>query len=245
MNVEQYLKRIGYQNELSVSLECLNELIVCQVQSIPFENLDVFWSHSVPSLDSEQLFRKIITNRRGGYCFELNTLFCELLRTVGFDAFCVRVRILLDREILPPQTHCGILVNLNGETWFCDVGFGGPAPLGAVGLFGAKVCYHTHQYQILGNTLYLWRENSFVPMMEFEDQPCRTLDFVPINYFCATSAEEPFVHRLMVSLKVQEGYRSIDGTIFREKQAGTVTETKLIDKNHVRRILKEKFKIDA
>ncbi len=245
MNVSKYLERIGYTKKPETTLACLNDLISCQLHSVPFENIDVYCARLVPSLEEDALFDKIVTRHRGGYCFELNTLFCRLLREIGFDAFCVRVRILLDREVLPPQTHCGILVQLDGKVWFCDVGFGGPAPIGAVCLDGGAVFYGNRGYRIVDNILYLQREEGFVPMMEFETHECKTLDFQPTNYFCATSEEEPFVHGLMVSLKLPDGHISISGDVFSEKHGAKVSKIRILSENHAKEILKNYFEIDA
>jgi len=244
MDVSKYLKRIGYLKTPTVTLACLNELISCQMHAVPFENVDVYYKRSVPSLDEDVLFDKIVHRNRGGYCFELNTLFCAFLCALGFDAVCVRARIRLDRETPPPQTHCAILVKLDGKTWFCDVGFGGTAPIGAVDVSGEVFFYGGHHYRIQESVLYIRRDEEFVPMMEFENQACQTIDFVPMNYFCATSEEEPFVHRLMISLKRPDGYISIDGSVFYKKQSGNGSEILIKDEHHSKIILKEWFGIE-
>ncbi|WP_251276892.1 arylamine N-acetyltransferase, partial [Enterobacter hormaechei] len=68
----------------------------------------------------------LIHGRRGGYCFEQNGLLERALREIGFP-----VRSLLGRVVLanpphmPPRTHRLLLVEVEGERWIADVGFGG------------------------------------------------------------------------------------------------------------------------
>lgn len=244
-SVEQYLRRIGYRKTPQVTLACLNDLIHCQLHTVPFENLDVFYSGKVPSLGTDALFEKIIRQKRGGYCFELNNLFCRLLSAIGFDAFCVKVRILLGRTELQPMTHCAVLVALDGKKYYCDVGFGGPAPVSAIEMIDEPQISGNHRYCIKNHTLYLEQDGTFLPMMQFEGTPCDPVDFVPLNFFCAKSVLEPFVHKLMVSRKIPGGHVSIDGDILKLSKCGKVSETPLCSETEVQNALKTWFGINT
>ena len=83
-DVDAYLERIGFQGEASPDVETLNRLIRCHMENVPFENIDVYYSKQAPSLEIPALWDKMITRRRGGYCFELNGMFGWLLRELGF-----------------------------------------------------------------------------------------------------------------------------------------------------------------
>ena len=83
-----------------------------QLCSIPFENLESFEEGKVPSLESCDIFEKIIIRKRGGYCFELNKLFYEFLGKLGFQVMPVAVRILWKKEKLPPMLHRATIVTL-------------------------------------------------------------------------------------------------------------------------------------
>ena len=69
-----YLQRIGYEGETSVSLQCLEALMELHLRSVPFENLESYEEGRVPSLEINDIYRKIVIRKRGGYCFELNKL---------------------------------------------------------------------------------------------------------------------------------------------------------------------------
>ena len=110
-----YLKRIGYTEDIQKDKETLNGLIRAHLEQVPFENLDVCELGEVPSLDEGKLFEKIVEKNRGGYCFELNTLFLALLRALGFTVYPVAVRVLWNRDILPPVSHMALVVRLRME----------------------------------------------------------------------------------------------------------------------------------
>ena len=125
---EAYLNRIGYEGELRTDKKCLEKIMDLHLCSIPFENLEVFDAGRIPSLRSEDIYEKIIVRKRGGYCFELNKLFYELLKALDFRVIPVAVRILWNREELPPVLHRATLVIFEEGSYYCDVGYGGPGP---------------------------------------------------------------------------------------------------------------------
>lgn len=94
-----YFSRLGWTGEPDVSIDTLRELHLQHNSAIPFENLDVLLPREI-HLDDRALEEKLITARRGGYCFEQNGLLERVLREIGFN-----VRSLLGRVVLanPPQ----------------------------------------------------------------------------------------------------------------------------------------------
>lgn len=134
-----YLKRIGYTGTPAVSLDCLAALMTCHLAAVPFENLDVFHGHLEPALDTAALFRKIVQEGRGGYCFEINGLFQRLLSALGFSCWSATARIALGHDYRTPPAHQVILVELEGRRYFCDVGYGGPVPASPVEVTYDKV----------------------------------------------------------------------------------------------------------
>lgn len=121
-NVEAYLERIEVDSAISLSEDCLERLHRAHVYSIPFENFDILLGRGI-DLSSEKLFQKIILNSRGGYCFELNGLFLQLLRCLGFQVKPLLARVHLRGD--PGGRHHQLaLVTINGRGWIADVGFG-------------------------------------------------------------------------------------------------------------------------
>ena len=132
--VQAYLNRIGYEGAFALNKETLDELVFCHQKSVPFETYDVHVSGKTPALDEASLYEKIVVNRRGGYCFELNKTFELLLVSLGFDARPVLSRAVRGRDSRMPINHRGMLVALDGIEYSLDVGFGGPMPAGALAL---------------------------------------------------------------------------------------------------------------
>lgn len=118
--ISQYLERIGYRGSRTPCLETLVSLQRQHVYSIPFENLDIL-AQLPPNLDRDYLFDKLVTRRRGGVCYELNTSFYNLLTALGFSADQISGRSYLDS---PMTGHVFTLVHLPEGDYLADVGYG-------------------------------------------------------------------------------------------------------------------------
>ena len=91
---------------------------------IPFENLDIHLGVPI-DLDIDKLFHKIVINQRGGLCYELNSLFLELLTDLGFNAKRISGRVYDKNKGYGEEfDHLAIIVNLNGLNYLSDVGLG-------------------------------------------------------------------------------------------------------------------------
>ncbi|MEQ8928048.1 MAG: arylamine N-acetyltransferase [Fulvivirga sp.] len=126
-SISQYLERIGLHDS-KTGLESLIKLQQHHIENIPFENLDVVVGREI-DLDRSYLYNKIIHRGRGGYCFELNLLYAELLAALGFTTYPVLGRVWLrNPPSRPPRNHLAHLVKVNSDLYITDVGFGGLAP---------------------------------------------------------------------------------------------------------------------
>jgi N-hydroxyarylamine O-acetyltransferase len=122
-----YLNRIGYAGPHASTLSVLRELHALHPAAIPFENLDPLLGRRV-DLDVPALEAKIIGRKRGGYCFEQNTLFATALDALGFDVtrLAARVRWMAPpHEPEGPRSHMLLRVDIDGAAYIADVGFGG------------------------------------------------------------------------------------------------------------------------
>ena len=128
MDISRYLDRLGITAaNLKPTHAFLDELIVAHHFHVPFENLDVYDFHRVPLLGVDNLFDKIVTRHRGGYCFEMNGLFFALLKELGFDIWPCLFRINPHGE-WGPANHRGTIVRIDGQLHYVDVGMGGAMP---------------------------------------------------------------------------------------------------------------------
>lgn len=129
--VAAYLRRIGMDGHTGPpSVSLLAALQLAHLCHVPFENLHVF-HHRGPRTDLEWSVPKIVEHGRGGWCFELNGAFAALLRGLGFTADHVACRVWEGNpgdptpgDWGPPFDHLATVVQLDGERWFVDVGFG-------------------------------------------------------------------------------------------------------------------------
>ena len=126
IDLDAYFSRIGYDGPRDASLETLRELHHLHPQAIPFENLDPLLGRPV-KLDPASLQAKLVEGGRGGYCFEHNTLFADVLRQLGFKVQegTARVRWSVPPGVKTPRTHCLLFVEAEGDDYLADVGFGG------------------------------------------------------------------------------------------------------------------------
>ena len=84
MDVEAYLERIGYCGGREPTAANLAALVKAHRFAVPYETLDL-WRRRTTTLRLEEIYGKVVTRRRGGYCFELNGLFAWLLRELGYN----------------------------------------------------------------------------------------------------------------------------------------------------------------
>jgi N-hydroxyarylamine O-acetyltransferase len=125
MNVEKYLARIGMESTGAVPDFAHLKLLQRQhLLNVPFENLDIHWNTPI-YLDTGAFYRKIVDDNRGGFCYELNGLFNELLRELGFETRLLSARVAdLDGNCSPEFDHAAILVIIGEMQYLADVGFG-------------------------------------------------------------------------------------------------------------------------
>jgi N-hydroxyarylamine O-acetyltransferase len=123
LNIPAYLERIAYTGSTQPSAETLRELHRAHMLAVPFENLDIGLGRKI-TCDEESILRKIVEQRRGGFCYELNGAFAALLRKLGFKVTLLSARVARqDGSSGPEFDHLALRVDLE-EPWLADVGFG-------------------------------------------------------------------------------------------------------------------------
>jgi N-hydroxyarylamine O-acetyltransferase len=120
-----YLRRIGLPTEVGPpSTKLLRELQVRHLRTVPFENLSIHLDEPI-TLDEAALVDKIVRRRRGGFCYELNGAFAALLEALGFRVSRMAARVFGEGgELGIPFDHLTLVVQLDGDRWLSDVGFG-------------------------------------------------------------------------------------------------------------------------
>ena len=203
--MDKYLKRIGFRTAVKKDLSSLNALIQAQLTHVPFENLGIWANGICPSIDKADLYEKIVVQCRGGYCFELNTLFRHLLNYLGFDAYQAVSSLVNEDGSAQPAAHNVIICQLDGEKYLIDVGFGGPVPFGAMPL--REGLWENFRLSHRDGFWYLDRmeENCYKPSIRFRDVPAFMEELIPLNFYISQKPDSHFRHRINVSLKQPDG----------------------------------------
>lgn len=244
LNLEAYCARIGLPALPAADLAGLSMLIRAHRFAIPFENLDIPLGRGI-SLDPDAVFRKLVTDKRGGYCFEQNQLFRRVLQAAGFEARQLMARVWLMAEGVPPRTHTLVLVRLNGKDWIADAGFGGGLlplmPLDADAVIetpdGAA-----HRLRTTDGAWLLQRRSGENP---WQDQYSFTLDHVEDadlemgNHWTATRPGTRFTLLRIVSLPGATGFTALTG-----RALGGPAPEEIADAGRYRDVLAEKFGIE-
>jgi N-hydroxyarylamine O-acetyltransferase len=126
VNVHDYLNRINHSTPIFPEANTLRDLHRDHMFNVPFENLDIRLGRTI-FLDAAVLWDKIVTHRRGGFCYELNGLFAAFLMEIGFDVTYLNARVFKPGGIPGIDFgHLALLVRAPGQTghWLADVGFG-------------------------------------------------------------------------------------------------------------------------
>jgi len=125
-NIDAYFERIGFAGSIAPTLETLSQLHALHPAAIPYENLDPLMGAPV-RLDLPNLQQKLVFDRRGGYCFEQNTLFRAILQDLDFEVKVHGARVIWGTPEggEPPLRHIVLTVEVAGVSYLCDVGFGG------------------------------------------------------------------------------------------------------------------------
>lgn len=123
MDVSAYLARIGYSQPIRADLDTLKGLHRAHMLRVPFENLDIALGRKI-TCDQSRFLYKIVEEKRGGFCYEMNGAFAALLRSIGFSVELLSAKFLgADGSFGPEFDHLTLRVNLE-EPWLADVGFG-------------------------------------------------------------------------------------------------------------------------
>lgn len=244
--VDRYLWRIGAERPKELTPQSLMALTRAHLEQVPFEVLEMTEAHTEPSLEPEALFEKIVTNRRGGYCFELNKLYYLLLDALGYDCYPVGVRVLMGRPEPRAISHRGIVVCFGGEKWYCDVGFGGQGPKGILNLSDPGIQTLTYEsFRVLREEdgsfviIYLDGEKQ-TRMLKFRDELWLDVDFALLNGYYGTHSRSPFIQRKILYLCTGEGWISLVGDTFTEFRRGQTTQ-RTVTEEEAKALVKTQF----
>ncbi len=210
-----YLHRIGAQIPQGNPLQSLHHMQYRQVRSIPFENLNILWRIPL-TMDVATLYTKLITERRGGVCYELNGFFHHVLTQLGYTAQLHAATVHHDTDWYHiDNTHMFNVVTLDGEAYLVDVGFGGQSPSSPVPMNGEEVADIDGAYRVITQEGYaILQKNEgehWKHLYRFERVPRREEEFEPFMRFIEQSPESHFNKKPFLTMVKDTGRVTISG----------------------------------
>ena len=252
LDLAAYFARIGLAlDSPAPTLETLNAIARAHVQTIPFENLDVLRGKPI-ELELPALEKKLVHDRRGGYCFEQNSFLLQVLTQLGFKAHLVagRVRYQRPRDYTPPRTHVFARVEIDGVSWLADVGVGGISPTSAIRLFSDEEQRTPHDVRRIERSEHFFHHHvrlggEWHEVCEFTLEENHPIDREVANWYTSTHPRSPFKSRLMVARALPEGGRvTVMNQEFTRRAPGGTASTRVMQtKGELLEVLEEHFAI--
>lgn len=247
LDLEAYLRRIGLEAAPAPDLAGLKALHCAHATSIPFENLDIQMGLPI-RLDLVSLQAKLVQRRRGGYCFEHNTLFLAVLRASGFEVIPCEARVRLGAMEVLPRTHMLLLVTLAGAHWLCDVGFGGEGLLHPVPMDGEAHDQYQSTCRVVEEgrlrVLQSFHHGAWEDLYAFQPDPRYPVDFEMANHYTSTHPESRFLKTLTAQLPGPGVRRILRNRAYAELR-GDETEGRELAMEDVVPMLREVFGIEV
>ena len=261
LDLDAYFARIGHAGPRAPTLATLQALLLAHTQTIPFENLDVLLGRGI-SLEPRAVEQKLVHDRRGGYCFEQNSLLLRVLLAMGYAAspISARVRVQRARDFTPPRTHVFVRVQLDGEPWLCDVGVGALSPTAPLRLDCATEQATPHEprrlvregqwshHELRDPTARIFHQvklgGEWQDVCEFTLEPMPEIDREVANWFTSTHPRSHFRDRLMVARASATGRVTLINRDFTVRGPdGVGTTRRLRDPDELLQVLDGQFGI--
>ena len=251
--VNKYFQRLKLDRDiekLTLDWELLKTLQYAHVTNIPYENIDIL--RNIPlNLDNDALFEKMIVNERGGYCFEINSLFNWLLNEIGFKTTNYMARYLRNEPGVPMRRHRVIIAesgDADGKI-MCDAGIGDKAPRWPLILqYDAIQEQFGETYKFIQDDFYGWllcdhHNGSWRPFFSFTEERQLDIDYVTPSFYCEKHPDSPFNKTNITAIKTSCGRKTISDMTFRVFTGEDVSEITIKDDTELREILLKHFNI--
>ena len=247
MNLDAYLARIGYGGPVAATRSALFDLHRAHASAIPFENLDIQMGRPI-RIDLESVQAKLVGQRRGGYCFEQNTLFRAALEAFGFEPLRREARVRFGAPATLPRTHGVHTLACEGREWLVDVGFGGEGILEPIPTDGTEVGQFGLRYRVTEEgprrVLQRWKPEGWFDLYAIEPEPVHAIDWEMGNHFTSTFPESRFVLTLTAQRPTPAARHSLRGSTYTCLRDGVETVRELRTHGELLALLREVFDLD-
>ena len=251
-DLDAYFGRIGLQGSFAPTLETLRTLHARHAMTIAFEDLDPLLGRPV-SLDVADLEDKMVHGRRGGYCFEQNTLFRAALEAVGFEVQAMLARMRWNRpaDLDTARTHMVLMIKLPQGRCIADVGFGGHGLAEPLEFDCSKSQHQARgHYRLLdlGAVVELQVEirGEWRPIHRLDPAPQAAVDFEAANWFTATHPRSQFRSTLIMGLVGENERYSLANRVLKTRHAdGSSTTRTLWTPEELGKVIDGLFGVEA
>ena len=249
MDVKKYLDRINFHSEIKPDIETLQLLHKNHLLNIPFENLDIHSGRKI-ILEKEKLLNKIVNEERGGFCYELNGAFYELLISIGYKVKRISAGVANKDGIFGSEfDHMALLVKIDAEEYLADVGFGDSFMLPLkfkldevqkdVWDFFKISKSEDEDYYILSRSS---PGNEFISQYKFGLKPRELNEYQQMCDYHQTSPESHFTQKIICSKATETGRISLSDLKLIITGNG-IKKQKKIAKQEFQKLLKKYFNI--
>ena len=247
-DLKAYFERVGHSGGADPDLATLKALHRAHVRAIPFENLEIQTGGSI-TLDAGTLLAKMVRRRRGGYCFEQNTLFKMVLESIGFKVTPREARVRQQAAgTVRPRTHMVLITHCEKREWLVDVGFGGDGLVEPIGLDGAEMEQAGALYRVVYEDRVAVLQRSSKAGWEdlYAVQPNDTLpiDCEVGNWYTSTHPHSPFVLNVTAQRVIHDTRHSLRNLTYSIAN-GDEIEVREIRREELVPLLRDVFDLDV
>ena len=249
MDVDKYLRRINYEGSLEPNLKLLTALQEQHLLRVPFENLDIHYKTPI-ELDVSLIFGKVVNNKRGGFCYELNGLFYQLLRRLGFEVKMVSARVYnTDKKTISQEfDHLAIIAKIDLVDYLVDVGFGEfsfwPLQLQLRAVqHDQRGDFRIEKYEDLCYQVQKLVGGSWTTEYVFSMQSRELSEFEEMCLYHQTSPDSHFTQNKMCSLATESGRITVSSDRIKIREGELTTEIPLSNESEFRDALEKYFRI--
>ncbi|MEQ9402321.1 MAG: arylamine N-acetyltransferase [Cyclobacteriaceae bacterium] len=248
IDVEAYLKRLGVSRE-EPSLNALRKMHSAHVHTIPFENLDIHYTRKI-QLDYKKIFNKLVTEKRGGFCYELNGLFYHLLSHLGYQCHIASAQMRKDSgDFSPDFDHMIIILTLEERNFLVDVGFGNsfsyPKELATNVVQMDYTTYWKFEKDPDENFLLRYSDDTtvFHTKYRFNTSEKQIIQFMEMCEFHQTSEASSFTQKKLITIKTREGRVTLTDRKLKITRLGETTEMTILNEDEFLSKLEQYFGI--
>lgn len=251
IDLDAYLQRIDFSGRPAADLDSIGKLVARHTRAIPFENLNPFLGWPV-EIDLPAVEQKLVRSRRGGYCYEQNTLMRAVLESIGIEVTPLAARVLWQapEDAMPPQSHMMLRAQVGEVPYLVDVGFGSQTPTAPLRLDTAEaqaspqgnycILRSGQEYLVQADVRGEWK-----PIYRFDLQQQSAGDYKVFNWYCSTHPDSHFTRELIATRAGEGGRHTLSNNrLTFYPPGGEKRESVLAGPGALRRTLLDTFGIE-